>query len=129
MTILTLQITIRMVAKEKFIPILSKIGYKTRKKLSTFLNIKNVSDAFSGNFITDERFEQLLEFMELQKVTNFSFVGSVVENDDAQKSHFLRELNNLFNSSDMKDYDQNKQGLLLQEQIRMYKDINNNKYN
>jgi len=118
-----------MVAKEKFIPILSKIGYKTRKKLSTFLNVKNISDAFSGNSISDERFDQLLEFMELQKVTNFSFVGSVVENDDEQKKHFLRALNNLFNSNEMQSYDHNKQGLLLQEQIRMYKDINNNKYN
>lgn len=118
-----------MVSKEKFIPILSKIGYKTRKKLSTFLNVKNISDAFSGNFITEERYEQLLEFMELQKITNFSFVGSVVENDDDQKSHFLRELNNLFNSGEMQSYDHGKQGLLLQEQIRMYKDLNNNKYN
>lgn len=118
-----------MVAKEKFIPILSKIGYKTRKKLSTFLNVKNVSDAFSGNFITDERYEQLLEFMELQKVTNFSFIGSVVENDDDQKKHFLMELTKLFDSDEMQGYDHGKQGLLLQEQVRMYKDINNNKYN
>lgn len=118
-----------MIDKEKFIPILAKIGYRTRKKLSTFLNVKNISDAFSGNYVTDERFEQLLEFIELQKVTNFSFVGSVVENDDEQKKHFLRELNNLFNSKDMQNYDHGKQCLLLQEQIRMYKDLNVNKYN
>lgn len=117
-----------MVAKEKFIPILSKIGYKQRKKLSTFLNIKNVSDAFSGNFITEKRYEQLLEFMDLQRMTNFSFVGSVVENDNDQKAHFLKELNNLFNSKEMQDYDHNQQGYLLNEQVRLFKDLNN-KYN
>ena len=114
-----------MVTSKVFIPVLSKIGYKQRIKLSTFLNVKNIADAFSGHLISDDLYNSLLEFMELQKVNGFSFVGSVVENDDAQKEHFLKGLNGLIVSKDMQALNSGKQSLIIQEQIRLYKDLKN----
>jgi hypothetical protein len=114
-----------MVTSKVFIPVLSKIGYKQRIKLSTFLNVKNISDAFSGNLISDNLYNSLLEFMELQKVNGFSFVGQVVENDNEQKEHFLKGLNDLIESADMQNHKSSEQSLIIQEQIRLYKDLKN----
>lgn len=114
-----------MVTSKVFIPVLSKIGYKQRIKLSTFLNIKNIADAFSGHLISDRLYESLLEFIELQKVNEFSFVGSVVENDNEQKEQFLKGLNELIISTDMQALNSGKQSLIIQEQIRLFKDLKN----
>jgi len=114
-----------MVEAKVFIPILSKIGYRQRIKLSTFLNVKNIADAFSGHLISDRLYDSLLEFMELQKVNGFSFVGSVVENDNEQKEHFLKGLNELIESADMQNHKSSEQSLIIQEQIRLYKDLKN----
>ena len=114
-----------MVKSDIFIPILSKIGRRQRIKLSTFLNVKNIADAFSGHLISDRLYKSLLEFMELQKVNDFSFVGAVVENDYAQKEQFLKGLNDLIVSKDMQALNSGKQSLIIQEQIRLYKDLKN----
>jgi len=114
-----------MVEAKVFIPVLSKIGYRQRIKLSTFLNVKNIADAFSGHLISDRLYDSLIEFMELQKVNDFSFVGSVVENDNEQKEKFLKGLNGLIISKDMQALNSGKQSLIIQEQIRLYKDLRN----
>jgi hypothetical protein len=113
-----------MINKKVFLPVLNKIGYKSRKKLSLFLNIKNVSDAFNCENISKQRFDQLNEFLELQKTQNFSFISPPVNCDTIQLNGYYIRLNDYINSPCFQKLKHKDQGRVIIEQININKQIN-----
>ena len=116
------------VHKDIFYPIFTKIRGKQRVEFKAYLNIKNVNNAFSREYISCQRFNQLMDFVKSIDNQDFSSVKEYIESDWPQQMMWLCRLNTHMNSMEYVSDVQNKARIMEHQKV-MYSTVHNNKNN
>lgn len=104
-----------------FAPIFCKLNRAQKTELAEFMGIKFINHAFKRDTISNERYQQLLDFVNQEIDNGFSKVNDYKPVDTLQQKVYLIELNNLINSKDFQLYNNFDKTRIIEEQKKIHK--------
>lgn len=117
-------IDITYITYNEFRPYYERVPSYKSKQLSEFLSLSKASILFQRPKIAEYRFRQLKDFLANIELEKFSRIINNNIIDTFQQQYFLKELNNLINSIDFKLLHNKEKSRIVEEQKRLYNQLN-----
>jgi hypothetical protein len=114
----------KMIPYHVYYPYFQLVPANKKVELRDYMKINSLGATFQSNRIAEAKFIQLKNFVKNMHIDQFSKVGDTNVEDVWQQIEFLKGLTDLINSIDFKLLSNKERNGIVEEQKRLYNQLN-----